>query len=566
MPSSSRARFFRIAIFIVGALLACLLFQRVFVFMRDTFLDETEDMAHGWYIPLFSLYLLWRQRKELAAAARGAPPSWLGILGAFASLALLWLGERGGQVRFSQLAFILMLWALPCAIWGRRLGRLVAFPAAYMLFTVPLGFLSTVRLRLLVTRVASVLLNGIGISVVRVGSGLVSTTPEGPFNLDVAEACSGLRSLFALMAVTAAYAYLTQTKTWKRWFLFACSVPLAVIGNIMRVFTIAVVARFFGQDFGVGFYHDYSGYVVFIVAIFLMVAVGAWLEKDGKKGADGEEAPDTAQDGEEAPPSVEAAPPRAPFRWAGIVALLAAMATMLVAFRSMPPPVIESQEGVMFPMPERLPTGEEARRPLFCQDEQCGYFEILEAGAVFDGAFRASHPCPECGGPLDTVSPGERRILPDDTLIEKRVYAQGDRSIIVNVVVNGERRTSIHRPEMCIPAQGYSIDRESGITIPRPDGSSFSARTLVIRPESGNSFQLHAYWFESKGFVTDSHLQRILTSVKDRAFRNRITRWSMVTLTCDIPVRADGLPDIARAEAGMARFAAAFDAARKESR
>jgi exosortase len=93
--------------------------------------------------------------------------------------------------------------------------------------------------------------------------------------LDVADPCSGIRSLVALMALTALYGYVTMNKTWKKWTLFSSSIPLAVIGNLARITTIAFVAQGFGSDLAMHIYHDYSGYIVFSLAILCMIGLGA---------------------------------------------------------------------------------------------------------------------------------------------------------------------------------------------------------------------------------------------------------------------------------------------------
>ena len=104
-------------------------------------------------------------------------------------------------------------------------------------------------------------------------------SPTGAFSIDVAEPCSGMRSLFAMMALTAGYAYFTQPTWIRRGLLFALSIPIAIIGNVSRIFSIVFVAATCSSDFATGFYHDYSGYVVFLVSVFLMVAAGGFMTK-----------------------------------------------------------------------------------------------------------------------------------------------------------------------------------------------------------------------------------------------------------------------------------------------
>jgi len=96
----------------------------------------------------------------------------------------------------------------------------------------------------------------------------------------VAGACSGLRSLLAMTALTAAYAYFTQRTLLRKWILFAFSIPIAIAFNLIRVSTIGLVAEAFGERFAVSLYHDYAGYVFFAVGILLMVAIGGLIALD----------------------------------------------------------------------------------------------------------------------------------------------------------------------------------------------------------------------------------------------------------------------------------------------
>jgi exosortase len=99
----------------------------------------------------------------------------------------------------------------------------------------------------------------------------------------VADPCSGLRSIMALTALTAVYAYLTQRTLLKKWLLFMASIPLAIIGNIARVTTIALMAEAFGQEVATGLYHDYSGFIFFPVSLGLMILLGSFLNSDPKE-------------------------------------------------------------------------------------------------------------------------------------------------------------------------------------------------------------------------------------------------------------------------------------------
>ena len=190
-----------------------------------------EDLSYAWYVPIFSLYVLWTERQRIVGSL--ASPSVLGIILSLPFFALGFIGVRGVQIRFEIVAFAGLLITLPWAFWGRETAKRMLFPAGFLLFCIPMAsFLDivTVHLRLLSTSVAYGALKGFGADIVRNGTAIAAA--DGSFSIDVADPCSGLRSLFALMALSAAYAYFNQ-KTWvRRGLLFALSVPIAIAGNV----------------------------------------------------------------------------------------------------------------------------------------------------------------------------------------------------------------------------------------------------------------------------------------------------------------------------------------------
>lgn len=234
------------------------------------------DMSHGYLIPFVSLGVLWHKRKEFFVATKKV--SGWGLAALIGALLLHWIGAKAQQPRLSLLALIGVMWSVPFYFYGWQIAKRLIFICSYLIFCIPLNFLDslTFPLRLFVTVISTALLNGLGIAVRRTGSAIYSLSASG-FSLDVADPCSGLRSLLAMTALTAVYAYLTQKTLWKKWTLFLCSIPLAIVGNIIRITTVALVAEAYGQELAVGIYHDYSGYVFFSVAIGLMIAVGSLL-------------------------------------------------------------------------------------------------------------------------------------------------------------------------------------------------------------------------------------------------------------------------------------------------
>ena len=247
----------------------------------NVFNEPLEDMSYGWYIPLFSLYVLWQERRKIVESL--GKPSVIGLLFVLPSLLVGFLGIRGLQVRFEILGFIGLLFGLTWTFFGRRTVGSAIFPIGFLLFCMPLhSYLDLVTI-LLAVSIAAGTLQGCGVEIVRQGTMLAS--PTGAFAIDIAEPCSGLRSLFAMMALTAGYAYFTQPTWFRRGLLFALSIPIAILGNVSRIFSIVIVAATCSADFATGFYHDYSGYIVFLVAILLMVATGGLITKGAEKCA-----------------------------------------------------------------------------------------------------------------------------------------------------------------------------------------------------------------------------------------------------------------------------------------
>ncbi len=239
------------------------------------------DYTHGWLIAPVSLWLVWTRRKDIAAAEKSV--SRIGLAVVILALLLHWFGAKAQQTRLSLAALVLLLWAVPFYLYGWGVAKQLIFPCSYLIFCIPLNFLDsfTFPLRIFSTSVSTALLNGLGIPVLRKGS---TFTIEGvESNFEVEEACSGIRSMLAMTALTAVYAYLTQKTLTKKWILFLSCIPLAVIGNTARIVTVALVAKAFGRELAVGLYHDYSGYVFFSVAIGCMVAVGSLLNTDLRK-------------------------------------------------------------------------------------------------------------------------------------------------------------------------------------------------------------------------------------------------------------------------------------------
>lgn len=485
------------------------------------------DADHGRLIPLICAYFGWARRKELGAAL--VLPDWRGVPVAALALLLYWVGVQGQQVQVALYAFWVMVWAAILAFWGKEVTRILKFPLAYLALALPLGFLYplTFPLRMVSTGMAAGLLNGIGIAVVRNGTALHDVA--GTFHLEVADPCSGLRSVFALVAVTALYAYVSL-KGYKRWVLVLAAGPLAVCGNAVRITAVGIVAKTWGQEAATGFYHDFSGYVFFISATLLMLGL-AWLL--GKVPVSAQARPPGVPVDRKAIDSVPQQPQQqdapvvshisvrgALIPGLGVATLMVLAATWVV----LRPPL---QVSDCLPIAAELPValGEySGERNYYCQNENCLRSFSESAGA-------ATNRCPICGGSLDVVALAERRGLPADTMVNKRVYRNAVGSIFsVNTVIAGGDRRSIHRPEHCLPAQGLSIENIRRATLSLPQTHQLEVTLMEARREESGTRVGFAYWFVGPQRETTSHLARHFWMAHDRLLRNTASRWAYVSV------------------------------------
>lgn len=246
----------------------------VFVLMVPDLFTESLAAYVLWVAPFL---LLW-QIAALWSAIRETiddPDKW-GLVVIIMAMLAYYFGVKAMQPRLVVFSFVILLYGLVLALGGRGAFRLLLFPISFLLLMIPLNFLDEkvgFPLQLLMARSSTGILNMIGIETTRIGTGIYSRV----FHFDVAAPCSGIRSLMALTTVTAAYAYVTQHVQWKRWLLFLSAMPLAVLGNIARVTSIALVAQVYGQEIASQAYHEYSGFIVFGVALSTMVIIGLLL-------------------------------------------------------------------------------------------------------------------------------------------------------------------------------------------------------------------------------------------------------------------------------------------------
>lgn len=239
--------------------------------------NSENNQEHSWFVLPIAFYLLWHHREKIRKARK--EPCDLGLVWLLGGVLLFIAGVRMIDARTAVVSFPVIIYGSALFLWGREVARVFVFPCLFMLFMVPVGGFvqGTVSLQVLVSQCVEVLSVLIGVRVEVVGTTLRA---PGYFNFDIAEGCSGIRSLMAMVTLSALYVHFTQRETWKQWVIFAGSIVFALIGNVGRVFSVVVVARFINEELAGGIYHDYSGFVFFPVAVGAMLGFAKLLNTD----------------------------------------------------------------------------------------------------------------------------------------------------------------------------------------------------------------------------------------------------------------------------------------------
>ncbi|MFZ0707817.1 MAG: exosortase/archaeosortase family protein [Candidatus Korobacteraceae bacterium] len=261
---------------VVAALYGPILFRLYGQWMADP------DYSHGILVPFVTLYFIWRKRDDLAKVP--SQPSFWGLVVVLGSLGVLVLGSLGAELSLARGSIIGVICGLIIYFGGWAKLRTIAFPIAFLLFCIPLPRLFyneiVFPLQFVASGFATRVLEILNIfPIMREGNVLVMPG----LRLEVVEACSGIRSLISLLALAAGYGYLAEKSNTVRWFMFLAMVPLAIISNGTRVMITALMAHYIGPQAAEGFMHEFSGWVIFVVATVLFLALHSLTVRIRKK-------------------------------------------------------------------------------------------------------------------------------------------------------------------------------------------------------------------------------------------------------------------------------------------
>lgn len=270
MPTvASKQRTDRLPLVLAGTtcLAFVLLYRDVIVRLVEAWRHD-ENYSHGFLIAPLCAYLAWQRRDAL----RSAGGSLFGIAGMLLSFAMLVAGDLGAELFLTRVSMVLMLASMVVLVAGWGATARMVLPLGWLLLTIPVPAIIfnqvAFPLQLLASRAGEAALQVLHIPVLREGNVIVLSTAT----LEVAEACSGIRSLMSLVSLALVYGYFTHGRGAARTALVGASIPIAILANAVRVAGTGTAAHFYGPAAAEGFLHTFSGWLMFVAAFAMLLA------------------------------------------------------------------------------------------------------------------------------------------------------------------------------------------------------------------------------------------------------------------------------------------------------
>jgi exosortase len=260
--------------FVSGAVAICLLVAAIYYHVLGKLVTDwwtIPDFSHGFLVPVFAAYLVWEKRGILLGTK--IAPSWSGIVVMALGLVVLLLGIYGSELFLSRISLVILMAGLVLCFGGSQLLKELRFALLVLMLAIPIPAILfnqiTFPLQLLASRMASDLLPLFAVPVLREGNVIVLPLMK----LEVAEACSGIRSLMSLFTLAVFYGYFMERSLWRRLALALASIPIAIAANALRILGTGLCVQYWDPDKAMGFFHEFSGWVIFVVSLACLYLV-----------------------------------------------------------------------------------------------------------------------------------------------------------------------------------------------------------------------------------------------------------------------------------------------------
>lgn len=416
---------------------------------------EQQELSHGYFLPLIAGWMLWTRRDALMASL--SKPRVAGLVGVGIASLLVVLSELTvtSLMIFQQLALILLFASLALAIGGRGFFRLAIVPIAFLLFMVPPPYwVITVlswNFQFWSSTLGVLMIKPLGIPVFLSGN----VIDLGDYQLQVAEACSGLRYLFPFLSLGFLAAYMFKAPLWQRAIVFLSTIPITILMNSLRIAVTAILVQQFGTTHAEGFLHMFEGWVVFLFCLAFLFGVIALIARlSGRKNfgellAMPEIAPLPAKEAWSAPAA----------RRHSVVALALISAAAVASLFVHRDNLLSPPRQMLVGLPSQLEGWRHELRPLF--------------------------------GNTDMESDSDDYVLADFS------HPRGDQVNLYIAYLNMQRDGhSWHSPRQCIPGGGWKIETHTIEPATAVDGKRYHLNRLVI--ENRGHRQLVYYWYDQR--------------------------------------------------------------------
>lgn len=232
--------------------------------------NDDADMGHGFFVPIIAGYIAWQKKDEITGVR--PTPNWWGLAIVLYGAFQLYIATLGAELFLARTSFVISIIGMVLLLGGTRYLRTFAFPLFLLFFMVPIPAIIynriTFPLQIIASEAADNALGALGYAVLREGNILELPSQK----LSVVEACSGIRSLLSLSFLSLVYGYFFEKKTWIRVGLFLSTIPIAIIANACRV-TLTGILSEIRPELAEGFFHEFSGWVIFMIALAIMVGL-----------------------------------------------------------------------------------------------------------------------------------------------------------------------------------------------------------------------------------------------------------------------------------------------------
>jgi exosortase len=233
--------------------------------------SEDPNYSHGFLVVPFSLFVFWRSRSRFQALPVN-PSSW-GLLVIAVAVFILVAGSVGAELFVSRLSIIFLIAGLVVLCWGWTHLWTGLFPLGVLILMIPVPAIIlnpiTLPLQLLASKLAAITLPMFGVPVLREGN--IVNLPI--MSLEVAQACSGIRSLYSLITLATIYGYLVNATIWTRTVLVLAAIPIAIAANSLRIVGTGLLVQYWNPVRALGFFHEFSGGLLFLVSLLMLILV-----------------------------------------------------------------------------------------------------------------------------------------------------------------------------------------------------------------------------------------------------------------------------------------------------